>query len=368
VIFTRFRPLSGRSAYQVLGVAEDGDAAEINRGYRRRMRDLHPDRGGERTEAEQVSTAYLWLTRHRAEYDRFVAIRRVNDPGWAVIRPSVPPSAASTGPRDRIDGPGGARPGPGVDATAWGRQDLLGQGRLGQGRLGRAGSRNPVASTAEPVAAEPVDAPADPETHLWETGRAQFARRRAQRLSAMGRHERPDGVDTPPADSPSADPPPAARQPAPTRVRVATPADPTCASGEQHRCEGQHDRSAVVDAAADSRSAALVSVPPAADPSSQSGCAGDPGGEVPFRVGSAQGPGGVRRSRRVRVGLPSLPRLGLPRAPRLGLPVRVGLPRLRRRRGARTGRARLRSGVPGSWVLAGAVVIALLMLLVLAPW
>jgi len=43
--------------YEVLGVAADASAAEIKKAYRRRIRDLHPDRGGDAVQAAAINVA-----------------------------------------------------------------------------------------------------------------------------------------------------------------------------------------------------------------------------------------------------------------------------------------------------------------------
>ncbi|MBT0771694.1 DnaJ domain-containing protein [Kineosporia sp. J2-2] len=103
----RFHDLAGGSAYQVLGVAESATPGEINRGYRRRMRALHPDtrpRGYE--EAQVVSTAHRWLTHHRPDYDRYVRERRRGDPRWGRTPDLTAEAAGTTGERR----PGWAQP------------------------------------------------------------------------------------------------------------------------------------------------------------------------------------------------------------------------------------------------------------------
>ncbi|WP_407937182.1 J domain-containing protein [Kineosporia babensis] len=69
----------------MLGVLETAGPDEVNKAYRRRMRELHPDRGGDRDEAQHVSVAHRWLTRHRGGYERFVFERRQDDPQWGRV-------------------------------------------------------------------------------------------------------------------------------------------------------------------------------------------------------------------------------------------------------------------------------------------
>src|SRR5699024_7430109 len=64
--------LMGRSAYEVLGVPTDATTADLKRAYRRRMRQHHPDLGGdpEAFALVQVAWAQVQNPRARAEYDR----------------------------------------------------------------------------------------------------------------------------------------------------------------------------------------------------------------------------------------------------------------------------------------------------------
>ena len=64
----------GRSCYDVLGVGTAASAAEVKKAYRRRARDVHPDKAGKAGEAEFVLLAAAYETLSddalRADYDR----------------------------------------------------------------------------------------------------------------------------------------------------------------------------------------------------------------------------------------------------------------------------------------------------------
>ena len=64
-------PLSA-SAYEVLGVAVDVDEAELRRAYRARLRETHPDTGGDAAVFVQVQRAWelVGTAESRAAYDR----------------------------------------------------------------------------------------------------------------------------------------------------------------------------------------------------------------------------------------------------------------------------------------------------------
>ncbi|GLJ80661.1 DnaJ domain-containing protein [Microbacterium imperiale] len=104
-------PLSA-SAYEVLGVAHDVDDDELRRAYRLRLRETHPDTGGDAARFVQVQRAWdLVGTREaRAVYDRGHGFADApsfspDAPGW---RP--PQRPADTRPRARSFGqPGGWR-------------------------------------------------------------------------------------------------------------------------------------------------------------------------------------------------------------------------------------------------------------------
>jgi len=56
----RTEPIHSRSsdAYAVLGVSADADAATLREAYRRRVKDCHPDQGGDPAEFARVQRAY----------------------------------------------------------------------------------------------------------------------------------------------------------------------------------------------------------------------------------------------------------------------------------------------------------------------
>jgi len=58
--------------YALLGVPEDASSEEIDRGYRSRARELHPDRGGSEEEMKLINEAHdiLGDEAMRIEYDR----------------------------------------------------------------------------------------------------------------------------------------------------------------------------------------------------------------------------------------------------------------------------------------------------------
>jgi len=62
--------LGGRTAYEVLGVAEDAHPRVIDRAYLELLVTTGPD------QADTIDTAYRWLTHHRGEYDRYLKQRR----------------------------------------------------------------------------------------------------------------------------------------------------------------------------------------------------------------------------------------------------------------------------------------------------
>lgn len=50
-------------AYRVLGVERDADEETVRRAYRERVKEVHPDRGGDEEEFRRVTDAYDRLTR-----------------------------------------------------------------------------------------------------------------------------------------------------------------------------------------------------------------------------------------------------------------------------------------------------------------
>lgn len=62
-----------RDLYEVLGVSQDADDADIKRAYRRKARELHPDQGGNEEAFKELTAAYEVLKNPQAKsnYDRF---------------------------------------------------------------------------------------------------------------------------------------------------------------------------------------------------------------------------------------------------------------------------------------------------------
>jgi hypothetical protein len=95
------------SAYEVLGVAADADDEALRRAYRLRLRQTHPDAGGDAAVFIQVQRAWelVGTPEARAAYDRG---RGASGTEWAGPRTSAP--RADTRPRARAYGqPGGWR-------------------------------------------------------------------------------------------------------------------------------------------------------------------------------------------------------------------------------------------------------------------
>lgn len=101
-------PLSA-SAYEVLGVAIDVDDDGLRRAYRLRLRQTHPDTGGDAAVFVQVQRAWelVGTPAARAAYDRG---RGEAAPVWSAAAATTAPRAADTRPRARSYGqPGGWR-------------------------------------------------------------------------------------------------------------------------------------------------------------------------------------------------------------------------------------------------------------------
>lgn len=95
------------SAYEVIGVAADADDETLRRAYRLRLRETHPDTGGDAAVFVRVQRAWelVGTPEARAAYDRG---RGASAPEWAGPRTSAP--RADTRPRARTYGqPGGWR-------------------------------------------------------------------------------------------------------------------------------------------------------------------------------------------------------------------------------------------------------------------
>ncbi|MEV4669072.1 J domain-containing protein [Microbacterium sp. LWO12-1.2] len=100
-------PLSA-SAYEILGVEATVDDAELRRAYRLRLRQTHPDTGGDAAVFIQVQRAWelVGTPDDRAAYDRRTGV--ATDTTWSGWRP--PTARADTRPRARSYGhPGGWR-------------------------------------------------------------------------------------------------------------------------------------------------------------------------------------------------------------------------------------------------------------------
>lgn len=106
-------PLSA-SAYEILGVDPSVDDAELRRAYRLRLRQTHPDTGGDAAIFIQVQRAWelVGTDESRAAYDRRSGVASAATPdadtGWSGWRPQA--ARTDTRPRARSYGhPGGWR-------------------------------------------------------------------------------------------------------------------------------------------------------------------------------------------------------------------------------------------------------------------
>lgn len=106
-------PLSA-SAYDILGVDPSVDDAELRRAYRLRLRQTHPDTGGDAAIFIQVQRAWelVGTVESRAAYDRRSGVASAATPdadtGWSGWRPQA--ARTDTRPRARSYGhPGGWR-------------------------------------------------------------------------------------------------------------------------------------------------------------------------------------------------------------------------------------------------------------------
>ena len=102
-------PLSD-SAYQVLGVEPTVEHEALRKAYRIRLRETHPDTGGDANVFIQVQRAWelIGTVDARAGYDRGHGFAAAGEPRWSGWRAPAPP--ADTRPRARTHGqPGGWR-------------------------------------------------------------------------------------------------------------------------------------------------------------------------------------------------------------------------------------------------------------------
>lgn len=102
-------PLSA-SAYEILEVDPDVDDVELRRAYRLRLRQTHPDTGGDAAIFIQVQRAWelVGTAEGRAAYDRRTGVTHEAGTEWSGWRP--PPTRTDTRPRARSYGhPGGWR-------------------------------------------------------------------------------------------------------------------------------------------------------------------------------------------------------------------------------------------------------------------
>lgn len=100
---------SGRTAYEVLGVAFDADTATLKAAWRRAARRTHPDYGGDAAEFRQVSRAWSLIgdPESRREYDRSFGADASSSADSATASAARPRPASRPGPTAR------ARPGRG---------------------------------------------------------------------------------------------------------------------------------------------------------------------------------------------------------------------------------------------------------------
>jgi hypothetical protein len=102
-------PLSA-SAYEILGVDPSVDEGELRRAYRLRLRQTHPDTGGDAAIFIQVQRAWelIGTAEGRAAYDRRTGVTHEAGAEWSGWRP--PAARTDTRPRARSYGhPGGWR-------------------------------------------------------------------------------------------------------------------------------------------------------------------------------------------------------------------------------------------------------------------
>ncbi|WP_203136945.1 DnaJ domain-containing protein [Microbacterium sp. JZ31] len=104
-------PLSA-SAYEVLGVPRDASEDELRRAYRLRLRQTHPDTGGDAAEFVRVQHAWelIGTPAARAAYDSGAGTSLAPEPSWEAGAAPARGPRADTRPRARSYGhPGGWR-------------------------------------------------------------------------------------------------------------------------------------------------------------------------------------------------------------------------------------------------------------------
>lgn len=103
---TGSRRSSGRSnpveaAFDELGVPTDADADAVKRAYRERVKEVHPDQGGDEAAFRRVREAYATASNHAAGSNHAPTGSRVTESDH------VPPSGRATGERERHESAAG---------------------------------------------------------------------------------------------------------------------------------------------------------------------------------------------------------------------------------------------------------------------
>ncbi|WP_224337468.1 ferredoxin Fer [Haloprofundus halobius] len=93
------------SPFDVLGVDSDADDAEIERAYRRRVKEAHPDHGGSASEFQLVYTAYRQLAAGNADAELEVVPETDEE-----SRKTSPASETNAGPSETDTGPSESDP------------------------------------------------------------------------------------------------------------------------------------------------------------------------------------------------------------------------------------------------------------------
>lgn len=93
-------PLSS-SAYEILRVAHDVSFDELRKAYRVRLRETHPDTGGDAVVFVQVQRAWelVGTEAARAAYDRGHGFGATSAPEWSAFKPPARPTDTRPGPR-----------------------------------------------------------------------------------------------------------------------------------------------------------------------------------------------------------------------------------------------------------------------------